>query len=75
MSYSIFDSFGVSLPPHGDQRALSQAELQQLHIEHLAWEQNHRPTFIEALTALNYRRPVHVPQGWQDWFAVGDQLH
>jgi hypothetical protein len=29
-------------------------------------------TYLE-LELANYRAPVHVPAGWSDWFAIGDE--
>lgn len=35
----------------------------------------YQPTLADHLGMMNYRPPVHIPQGWQDWYAIGDQLH
>lgn len=61
---------GVFLPP------LSPAELQMQMVAMRAEMQQAGPPSIEQLLAMtNYRRPVHIPQGWVDWYAIGDQLH
>lgn len=71
-------SAGFALEP-SDLRALSQAELQQRHIANLAGMQNAShgvAAFDTALGAwLFIAAPVSVPQGWADWYSIGDQLH
>lgn len=59
----------------GDARALSQAELQARWIAQQEQMTSSHP-YRGSLAALlqNYRPPVHVPQGWVDWYATGDEI-
>lgn len=34
-----------------------------------------RITAIIYGMVAQYHPPVHVPPGWADWFAIGDELH
>lgn len=79
MSAFIGVPFWMSLPAGvGDpaaQRAMSQFEMYQRGLAMLPLLQQASPNPYGALAAMNYRPPVFVPQGWQDWYATGDQLH
>jgi hypothetical protein len=57
----------------GDARAMSQAELQQRAIEHARREMGTAPTLQNLASLSNWRPPVHVPAGWAEWFATGDE--
>lgn len=65
-----------------DQRAASQGELQALANNQALLMQQRGPLTISEMMGLGnvavggpYSRTVFIPQGWQDWYALGDQLH
>lgn len=63
---------------HGDpaaQRAMSPFEMYQRDLAMLPLMQQAWPNPYSGSSLQNYRPPVSVPQGWQDWYATGDQLH
>jgi hypothetical protein len=64
---------GFAVSPD-DMRALSPAELQRREIENMASYQQYKPTLADMLGLQNYRPPVHVPAGFVDWYAYGDEL-
>lgn len=64
----LSSSFGML----GDLAAMPEAEMAQRNYA-LARQYSHYQIDYRALQ--NYRPPVHVPEGWADWVAVGDELH
>lgn len=70
---AIFTGQGIALD-WNDLRALSQAEMQEYQIYQMRQMQGRVPSFEQMLGLQNYRRSVHVPQGWADWYEHGNEL-
>lgn len=65
--------FGGCYGAVGDQRAMSEKELVDMEYAQLRHTMQAGPPDYRLLQ--NYRPPVHIPQGWEDWVAMGDDLH
>lgn len=72
----LFGSYGVAIDPAA-LRPLSQGEIQELQVRNYQWFQPAPDASMlnYYLMAANYRPPVHVPEGWADWYQHGDNLH
>lgn len=70
---SIVGLFGPPFGMFGDPRALSEKEIADRQIQQYREAMNAKPFDYRLLQ--NYRPPVHIPQGWVDWVAIGDELH
>jgi hypothetical protein len=69
----MFDMMSFGFGAFGDASAMPQEAIAEANFRHVREFMNATPPDYRLLA--NYRPPVHVPQGWADWVAVGDELH